>query len=145
MPDYPMFRRRWLQLVVLAAIALFSHTAVAGSYLDRVELLVTRAAEDSEFLRARATDKELAKVIHQLAGARLHAAEKMQIPPEAVQAHPHLLLVLEAHERAAEAAVRRDNSRFLVLLNKAWDEERILRGVLKELGFPIPERRPRGQ
>ncbi len=138
-------RRRWLAMTLAAFCLLLSSSALAGSYLDRVELLITRASEDSDYLRARITDKELARVIHQMAEARLRAAEKMEIPAEAAQAHPHVLLVLEAHERAAEAATRRDASRFLVMLNKAWDEERILRGVLKELGFPLPERRARGQ
>jgi hypothetical protein len=126
---------------ILAAAVLFSAApALAGSYLDRLTLLVGQAGHDSDFLRARLSDRELARVIHAVAEARVKAAGGMTVPKEIAQAHPHLLLVLENHERAAEAAQDGNAQRFLIYQQRARDEERVLRGVLKQLGFPLPEK-----
>jgi hypothetical protein len=70
--------------------------------------------------------------------ARLKAAELTSVPKEVVQAHPHLLLVLTNYERAADASENRETQRLLVYLERARDEERTLRSVLKQLGFPLP-------
>ncbi len=125
-----------LALAVLAAAA----PALAGSYLDRLSLLIGQANHDSEYLRARLSDRELARVIHAMADARVKTAGSMTVPKEIAQAHPHLLLVLENHERAAEAAKDGNAQRFLIYHQRARDEERVLRGVLKQLGFPLPEK-----
>jgi hypothetical protein len=117
-----------------------SRSAFAGSYMDRLALLVSAASHDSDYLRARLSDHELARVIHSVAEARAKAASTMAVPKEVANAHPHLLLVLENHERAADAAENGDPQRFLVYQQRARDEERVLRGVLKQLGFPLPER-----
>ena len=131
-----MTRRNLLALGV--ALLLVATPALAGSYLDRLSLLITGASTDSEYLRARLTDRELARVVHTSAEARVKAARVMTVQKEIAQAHPHLLLVLENHERAAEAAKDGNPQRFLVYHQRARDEERVLRGVLKQLGFPLP-------
>lgn len=131
-----MTRRNLLALGV--ALLLVATPALAGSYLDRLSLLITGASTDSEYLRARLTDRELARVVHTSAEARVKAASVMTVPKEIAQAHPHLLLVLENHERAAEGAKDGNPQRFLVYHQRARDEERVLRGVLKQLGFPLP-------
>jgi len=133
-------RRGFLALLALFACVLTSPEAWAGSYLDRMSLLLSQANNDSDYLRARLSDKELARVIHSVAEARAKAASTMAVPKEVAQAHPHLLLVLENHERAAEAAEQGDAQRFLVYQQRARDEERVLRGVLKQLGFPLQTR-----
>lgn len=133
-------RRGFLALLALLACVLSSPEAWAGSYLDRMSLLLSQANNDSDYLRARLSDKELARVIHSVAEARAKAASTMAVPKEVAQAHPHLLLVLENHERAAEAAEQGDAQRFLVYQQRARDEERVLRGVLKQLGFPLQSR-----
>jgi hypothetical protein len=120
----------------LISLALPAH---AGSYLDRAALLVKHASQDADYLRARLSDLELASVIKQIAAARVQAASRMQVPKEVAQAHPHLLLVLENYERAATAAADGRPQRFLVLQQRARDEERILRGVLKQLGWSLPQ------
>lgn len=112
--------------------------AWAGSYLNRAALLVHQAASDADYLRVRVTDRELATVIHKLAVARVEAAGGMQVPPEVAQAHPHLLLVLENYERAADAAKDGKTQRFVIFQLRARDEERTLRGVLKQLGWSLP-------
>lgn len=121
------------------ALLLCAAPALAGSYLDRTALLVRQASRDADYLRARLSDLELASVVHRVAKARLEAASKMQVPKEVAQAHPHLLLVLENYERAAFAATERRTQRFLILQQRARDEERTLRGILKQLGWSLPE------
>jgi hypothetical protein len=133
-------RRRFLALSLAGFAFALAGPAWAGSYLDRVALLIQESDHDSDFLRARLSDRELARLIHEVAAARVSAASTMLVPKEVANAHPHVLLVLENHERAANAAKEGNAQRFLVFRERARDEERILRGVLKELGFPLPDK-----
>lgn len=134
----PSSRRRFA-LALLTATVLVAAPAFAGSWLDRAALLLGQATRDTDWLRGRLTDRDLAEVVHRLASARLESARRMQVPKEVQQAHPHLLLVLEQHERAAEAATRGEQQRFLVYVNRAREEEKILKGVLKQLGWSLPK------
>jgi hypothetical protein len=131
--------RRVALSFIAGAFVLAAAPAFAGSYLDRAALLVHQASREADFLRAHLTDLELARVVQKVAAARLKAASKMQVPKEVAQAHPHLLLVLENYERAASAAADGKTQRFLILQQRARDEERTLRGVLKQLGWSLPE------
>jgi hypothetical protein len=124
---------------VLLGAGLCTIRAHAGSYLDRAALLISEGKHASEFLRRRLYDPELARVVHEGASARVTIASKMLVPEEVVQAHPHLLLVLQHQERAANAAVERAPKEFLHHLGLARDEERVLRAVLKQLGWELPE------
>lgn len=133
-------RRRLLTGLLLLGALLIAGPASAGSYMDRLALLVQQANHDSDYLRGRLSDKELARVIHAVAEARAKAAATMAVPKEVANAHPHLLLVLENHERAADAAQQGNAQRFLVYQQRARDEEKVLRGVLKQLGFPLPDK-----
>ena len=134
-----MMRRPFLLGCIGAAALLVATPAEAGSYLNRAIILLTQASRESEFLRGRVSDKDLAELIHQVATARLEAASRMNVPKEVVQAHPHLLLALENYERSADAAVEGHNERFLIYQQRARDEEVILRGVLKQLGWALPD------
>jgi hypothetical protein len=131
-------RRR--ALLTLAALApLFAAApAHAGSYLNRAAILVIQASRESEYLRGRVNDKDLADLVHRVAFARLDAASRMNVPKEVVMAHPHLLLTLENYERSAHAAVESKSERFLIYQQRARDEENVLRGVLKQLGWGLP-------
>ena len=131
-------RRAFLVLAGLSPL-LFAAEAEAGSYLARAAMLVVQASRESQYLRGRVNDKDLAELVHQVAVARLEAASRMNVPKEVVQAHPHLLLCLENYERSADAAVQGHADRFLVYQQRARDEEGILRGVLKQLGWALPE------
>ncbi len=131
-------RRACLTLLGLLPL-LLSSPAQAGSYLNRAAMLVIQASRESEYLRGRVNDKDLAELVHQVAVARLEAASRMNVPKEVVQAHPHLLLILENYERSADAAVEGHNERFLIYQQRARDEEGILRGILKQLGWALPE------
>jgi hypothetical protein len=113
--------------------------AFGGTYLSRATLLIGGATREMSYLRARFSDKELARVVSRLAQARLDTASAMTVPKEVMQAHPHLLLVLENHVQAAEAATRGEGERFNVHFQRALDEERTFRAVLKQLGWVLPD------
>jgi hypothetical protein len=135
-------RRRavaWLGAATLSAISLSTRFARAGSYLDRIGLLVRQARGEADYLEFRLGDKELAELIHKLATARLAAARDMLIPKEVVQAHPHLLLMLENCERAADAAEAGERMRFVTFQRKARDEEQMFRSIMRQLGFPLED------
>lgn len=133
-----MRRRRLLALVGLAPLC-WVGLAHAGSYLNRAAILVSQASRESEYLRGRVNDKDLANLLHAVAVARLEAATRMQVPKEVVQAHPHLLLMLQNYERSADSASEGHAERFLIYQQRARDEVVILRGVLKQLGWALPE------
>jgi hypothetical protein len=127
--------------MALGAALCWATPAFAGSYLNRVAILVVSASRESEYLRGRVNDKDLAELMHAVALARLEAASRMQVPKEVVQAHPHLLLILQNYERSADAASEGHSERFLIYQQRARDEEVILRGVLKQLGWALPEKK----
>jgi hypothetical protein len=137
--DGPVLRR-----VLLASlfVLLLCGSAWAGTYLNSAALLLIQSSKEGDYLRAHIGDKELSELIHKLASARLEAAKGMQVPKEVVQAHPHLLLVLENYERAADVATRGEAQKFLVYQQRARDEERTFRGVLKQFGYALPEAKP---
>jgi hypothetical protein len=130
--------RRLLFTGVFLSVCALAGTAFAGSYLNRASLLLAQASSEADYLRARVSDRELAELVHKLAVARLGAASAMLVPKEVVQAHPHLLLVLENYERAADAAAQGEAARFLTYQQRARDEDRTLRGILKQLGYFLP-------
>lgn len=133
-----MRRRAFLGVCAGGVAALVARPSFAGSYLIRAALLLGGAERDSAQLGARPTDKELARTVHRVALGRVAAAREMEVPKEVVPAHPHLLLLLEGHERSAEALVRGETTRFLVLRNRAREETTTFRAVLKDAGYELP-------
>ena len=131
-------RRAFAGAAVVALLAIAS-PAFAGTYLNRAVILLSGAAREGTYLRARLGDKELARMTYRLAGARLEAARSMTVPKEVEQAHPHLLLVLENYLQAAEAATLGESERFVIFHQRALDEERTFKAVLKQLGWVLPE------
>lgn len=133
-----MRRRLLLSAAAFAAVASLVPVAHAGSYLDRASLLIEGSARDARALRARLTDKELARVVQLVAEARSRAASKMDVPEAVAKAHPHLLLALFRVERAASAALEGNFKAALEHIEAAAREETIFRAVLKEAGHPLP-------
>jgi len=131
-------RRRALSAALAAAALLCGAPAYAGSYLNRAAMLIAQGRREGEILRSHFADKELANTVHRMAAARVETAGAMLVPKEVVQAHPHLLLIFENYERAADAALNGQAERFMVLLQRALDEERTFRAVLKQLGWELP-------
>lgn len=130
--------RRWALLAALFLMC-FTSVALAGSYLNRAVVLVSHAREEAEYLRNRTYDVELARAMQRVAEGRLQAARETLVPKEVVQAHPHLLLMLEHYERAAAAAMDGKPQKFPALINQARDEEQIFRSILRQLGWPLPD------
>ncbi len=134
-----MLRRQVLSgLLGLAGLA-WGEPAFAGSYLDRAALLLEGSRKDGAALRGKLTDRELARVIQIVAEARLTAASKMDVPAAVAKAHPHLLLSLTKLERAANAAKDEGYRSAVEHLDAAMREDAVFRGVLKELGHPLPK------
>ncbi len=119
-------------------LAVAPRSAQAGSYLDRAAVLLGGSRHESDQLRTRLTDKELARVIAAIAETRVHVASRMEVPAAVGKAHPHLLMALEHAERAAAAALDGSYKVALERLEAARREQESFRGVLKELGLALP-------
>ena len=113
--------------------------AWAGSYLDRVGLLVRQGRSEADYLEYRTGNRDLAELVHRMAVARLAAARDTTVPKEVTQAHPHILLMLENCERAADAAQAGETDRFVIYQRRARDEEQIFRSIMRQLGFPLED------
>jgi hypothetical protein len=111
----------------------------AGSYLDRAALMLDESRREGDWLQPRTFDKELVSVIKSLAEARVRAGRRMDVPAAVIKAHPHLLLVLENFERAADAASEGNFRKFMEHLTIARDEDRTFRALIAELGYALPE------
>jgi hypothetical protein len=133
-----MIRRIFAALAVIAVLAV-APAAWAGSYLDRAALLLDEARKEGDMLQPRTYDKELATVVKALAEARAKAGRKMEVPAAIAKAHPHLLLVFEHCERAADAALAGNFKKFMEHLNTAREEDRTFRALVGELGYTLPE------
>lgn len=135
-----MRRRAFLAHSSLITVALlWARPSYAGTYLYRASILLDGADRESSLLRKRVFDKDLARVLHRVALGRVEAASRMSVPAEVAKAHPHCLLVLEAFERAADAAVRGDTEGFIVAQSRARAEMVTLVSVLRELGWELPK------
>jgi hypothetical protein len=131
--------RRLFALFVLAFALVLAAPAWAGSYLDRAALLLDEARREGDMLQPRTNDKEMVLIIKALAEARAKVGRKMEVPAVVAKAHPHLLLVLENCERAADAASEGNFKKFMEHLMTARDEERTFRALIAELGYTLPE------
>lgn len=140
-PETRLNRRALGGLLALCAFALGERSSWAGSYLDRAALLLNEAVRDHEFLSRRTSDRELARLVSQIAAGRLQAAKDTSVPKEVVLAHPHLLLTLEHYERSAAAAASGETGRYRELVRLAQSEEQLFRGVLHQLGWTLPSGR----
>lgn len=125
--------------LVLALIVAFSPAAWAGSYLDRAALLLDEAQKEGDLLMPHTNDKELCLVVRELAVARVRAARRMEVPLAVAKAHPHLLLVIENLERAADAAVEGNFKKFMEHLVVARAEDKLFRSILAELHYSLPD------
>ncbi len=132
-------RRRVLGGLAAVAVLSFAGAAFGGSYLDRAALLLDQARREGDMMIPRTGDKELVKLVKALAEARSKAARKMDVPSQVIKAHPHLLLVLESYERAADAALEGSFKKFMEHINTARDEEKLFRVIIAELGYSLPD------
>ena len=125
-------------LVALTAISV-APTAFAGNYLDGAALLLDEARTEGDMLQPRTTDKEMVLIVLMLTSAREKAVAKLEVPAAVAKAHPHLLLMLENYERAADAASAGNFKDFMKYTDTARDEDRAFRAIITELGYTLPE------
>jgi len=129
-----------LHFVLSIAVSLtLAASAWAGSYLDTAALLLDESHRSAEWMQTHLWDTKLATINHQLADARVKSGRAILVPREVEKAHPHLLLSLEALERAMAAAAEGEPQRFLRLLVQAREEERTFRSILSQQKFTVPD------
>jgi hypothetical protein len=126
-------------LVGFALVLAWASPARAGTYLDTAALLLDETHRTTSFLQYHLTDMKLVEIAHQLSEARVKCGRAVLVPKEVDRAHPHLLLALEAAERAIAAALDGEPERFVRLALQARDEERTFRALLGEQKFTLPE------
>jgi hypothetical protein len=126
-------------MLTMAFSMTLGSAAWAGTYLDTVALLLDESHRSAEWVQTHLSDIKLATIAHQLAEGRVKSGRAILVPHEVEKAHPHLLLSLEALERATSAAAEGEPQRFLRLLVQAREEERTFRSILSQQKFAVPE------
>ncbi len=126
-------------LAVAGALITCVRPALAGTYLDAAAVLLDESRRAGDFVQARLGDVQLAGLAQKLAEARVRAGREIPVPREVERAHPHLLLVLEATERAMAAAQDGEIKRFFHLILDARREEQTFRAILTQLHMNLPE------
>ena len=134
-----MHRRLVLALAVFVPLWLLSGSAWSGSYLNRAALLLEGSRSERDMALPRYEDKELIRLVHEIAEARTRSARAMQVPKAVVTAHPHLLLVLENCERAYAAALEGNHEKFVEHILRARAEDKTFRALMDKLGYGIPD------
>ena len=130
--------KRTLFLLTLALVTLLASPAWAGPYMNSAAMLLREGFQSADFVRSNLGDRELARVAHQLADARMDAAAHITVPKEVEKAHPHFLLALASLERATDAAERADVSAFLRNVETARGESRTFRALLQQEHLQLP-------
>ena len=131
--------KRFVWLTLALAMLTFASPSHAGTYLSSAALLLDETRRSDEWMSWHYGDTNLADVLHQLSEARVKVGRKLLVPKEADRAHPHLLLALEASERAMAAAQEGEAKHFLKLVAQALEEERTFRAILGQSNITLPE------
>jgi hypothetical protein len=131
--------RRLVWLLIPLVMLTWALPAGAGSYLATAAILLDETRRSDDWMNTHYGDMQLADILHQLSEARVKCGRKLLVPKEADRAHPHLLLALEASERAMAAALDGEAKHFLHLLAQALDEERMFRAILSQHNITLPE------
>ena len=134
-----MNRRAFLAASIAVLPWIAASRAFAGSYLDRAALMLDAAKKEADVVKTRTGDKELLLVVKAQTEARVKVARKMNVPPAVVDAHPHLMLVLENYDRGLDALIAGNTTKFLECLANAAAEETTFRTQLKNLGYSLPK------
>ena len=130
---------RWVGFFFVLAMLVFAAPASAGTYLSTAALLLDETRRSDEWMQWHYGDTNLADILHQLSEARVKCGRKLLVPKEADRAHPHLLLALEASERAMAAALDGESKHFLKLVAQALEEERTFRAILSQQNLSLPD------
>jgi len=131
--------KRWLGFLFVVSMAMLATPARAGTYLASAALLLDETRRSDEWMQWHYGDTNLAELLHQLSEARVKCGRKLLVPKEADRAHPHLLLALEASERAMAAALEGESKHFLKLVAQVLEEERTFREILRQENQTLPD------
>lgn len=137
-------RAMFTALALAGGLASFGVTRPAradeeGTYLRTAAILLDESKRSTDWLLTHEGDVELARVLHDLAEARVKAGRQVLVPKEVDRAHPHLLLTLETVERAFDASTQGDWKRTLKLVLQAREEEQNYRTQITQLGHHLPD------
>jgi recombinational DNA repair ATPase RecF len=125
--------------LAFVALTFVASLARAGTYLDTAALLLEESRRSADWVESHVLDQKLAAIAHMIAEERVKAGRRIEVPKQVDSAHPHLLLVLEATERAMAAAEDGDPQRFLRMIYQAREEERTYRAILQQMHLTLPE------
>src|SRR4051812_39574698 len=97
-------RARWLFAALALVLGAAGVVAPAradegGTYLRTAAILLDESKRSTDWMLTHEGDTELARVLHDMAEARVRASRQVVVPKELDRAHPHLLLTLETVER----------------------------------------------
>jgi hypothetical protein len=132
-------KTRWLWPFAVALTLAWARPATASSYFATAALLLDETRRSDDWMQSHYGDVKLAEILHQLSEARVKCSRTLLVPKEAHRAHPHLLLALEASERALDAALQGESKHFVHLVMQALDEERTFRAILSQDNIKVPE------
>lgn len=146
-----MDRRDVLRASVAAAVAVTARAAAAESkakpgagiltvpeYLSRAALLLDENKRAQDWVGGHPGDLGLASMAYELADARSQLAVKIAAPPQAKQAHMHLLLALENTAASFDATVRGDGKKAAQRMAAARSEENTLNVALEAAKLKMP-------
>jgi len=131
--------KKWFGAIALAVALSWSRPAAASSYFATAALLLDETHRSDDWMQSHYGDQKLADILHQLSEARVKCSRALLVPKEADRAHPHLLLALEASERAMAAALEGESKHFIHLVMQAFEEERTFRAILTQENIKLPE------
>ena len=147
-----MDRRELLRASVIAGLALTAKGAAAESnkpkpgagvltvpeYLHRAALLLDETKRSQDWVGQHPWDLGLAAMAYELAELRNQLAVKIAAPPQAKQAHMHLLLALENTAASFDAALRGDEKKAAQRMAAARAEEQTLYLALEAAKLKMP-------
>lgn len=133
-----MQRRAFCGALLATPLIVLAGDAFAGSYLNRAALLLDTSRAERDMVLPRTHDRELLRVVHEVAQARARIARSMEVPKQVVAAHPHLLLVLENSERAYAASLDGNHPKFLEHIFRARTEDKVFRTLIEKMGYTLP-------
>jgi len=110
----------------------------APEYLHRAAILLDETKRAQDWVGQHPGDLGLAAMAYELADVRNQLAVKIAAPPQAKQAHMHLLLALENTAASFDATLRGDDKKAAQRMAAARSEEQTLYLALEAAKLKMP-------
>jgi hypothetical protein len=107
-------------------------------YLSRAAILLDETKRAQDWVGGHPGDRGLASMAFDIADLRNQLAAKIAAPPQAKQAHMHLLLALENTAASFDATVRGDDKKAAQRMAAARTEEQTLYLALEGAKLKMP-------